>query len=137
LNKKNFVYLDVHSSLERQKENPWFSAAVVERAKRGVLTWASTEINFLIDAGLLRQDASARHTPLDQAVIRFSELTEEGQDFILSQATVKWLGACDKKSNDMLKKGASEEQRLAVYSDPKGLYKRLEKFRKELKERPN
>jgi hypothetical protein len=130
MSQKDFIFLNVPGLLDI-KENSWFSAAAVERAKRGVLTSTSTEINFLIEAGLLRQDASARHTPLDQAVICFSNLTEEGQDFLMSQATVKWLGACDRKSNDMLKRGASEEERLAVYADPKGLYKRLEKFRKE------
>ena len=137
MNRKDFVYLDVHFSFDSHKENPWFSAAAVERAKRGVLTSTSTEINFLIDTGLLRDDASARHTPLDRAIIRFSDLTDEGQDFLMSQATVKWLGACDRKSNDMLKRDASEEERLAVYADPKGLYKRLEKFRKERSARAN
>jgi hypothetical protein len=136
MSQKDFIFLNVPGLLDI-KENPWFSAAAVERAKRGVLTYNSTEINFLIDADLLRQDASARHTSLDHTVIRFSDLTEEGQDFLMSQATVKWLGACDRKSNDMLKRGASEEERLAVYADPKGLYKRLEKFRKERKERAN
>jgi hypothetical protein len=136
MSQKDFIYTNVPGLLNI-KENQWFTADAVARAKRVVIAYISTEIHFLMDTGLLRGDAPARQTPLDQAVVRFSELTEEGQDFIMSQAMVKWLGACDKKSNDMFKRGASEEESLAVYANPKGLYKRLEKFRKERKERAN
>ncbi|MGL4489819.1 MAG: hypothetical protein ACRCU5_10290 [Rhizobiaceae bacterium] len=86
---------------------------------------------FLMETGFLTDTFAGRGLPREQMVIKMSDLTEEGQDFIMSGAHMSWLGALDRKSNDLLKRGASNEERLAVRADPKGLYTRLEKFRKE------
>jgi hypothetical protein len=101
------------------------------RLRRLVAAYVKTEVNFLVATDLIRKDAVARVVPLEEVVIHLSDLTPEAQDFVRSGAIDSWLGACDRKSNRMLAEGATEEERLAVYRDPKGLYKRLEKFRKE------
>jgi hypothetical protein len=126
MNQKDFILLDVAYSLLNAKEEPFTG-----RERKLAATHTATEVNFLIKADLLKADASARSTPLEKTVIRLSDLTEEGQDFVMSQGTVKWLIACDRKSNDMLKKGVLEEERLAIYADPNGLHNRLEKFRRD------
>jgi hypothetical protein len=102
-----------------------------ERMINLVRTYCRTEIEFLRHVGFIRSDSPAFTSPILETVLRLSDMTDEGQDFVMSSATSKWLGACDRKSNEMLKRGASEEERLAVYADPKGLHSRLEKFRKE------
>ncbi len=96
-----------------------------------MLAYTLAQITFLIDTNLLKADAKARGQRHEDVIIRLSDLTPEGQDFIMSGADDSWLRACDRKSNKMLAEGATEEERLDVYRDAKGLYKRLEKFRKE------
>ena len=128
---KDFILLNVPGLLAR-KEIP-----ETGRWKKVALAFSSTKVHFLIDAGLLKEDVPARSLPVDQAVIRLSDLTAEGQDFIMSGADDNWLGACDRKSNKMLAEGATEEERLNVYRDSSGLYKRLEKFRKERTSKSN
>ncbi len=120
MNHLDFIYLNIPR---------WLNHGT-ERERKYAATHNATEIKFLKEARLLRPDSSVWQTPYEQTVVRLSDLTEEGQDFLMSAAISNWLGACDRKSNDMLKKGATEEQRLAIYADPKGLYSRLEKFRK-------
>jgi hypothetical protein len=128
---KDFILKDVAFSIEHARRIIPPKPEAIERAAKATLTLAETEIEFLRRQGLIRSDSKAFISPIEETVLRLSDLTEEGQDFVMSQATVKWVEACSRKSNDMLKRGASEEERLAVYADPKGLHSRLEKFRKE------
>jgi hypothetical protein len=130
---RDFIYLNVPASLANARRVIPLDFASVERELALALTHASTEISFLKRAGLMRVDSASYTVPIAEAVVHLSDLTEEGQDFLMSQAMVKWLAACDRKSNKMLQQGASEEERLAVYADPKGLYQRLENFRKQRK----
>ncbi len=123
----DFVYLDVPFFLEHSLK----VIPPTDRYAKTALAHATTEIEFLRREGLIKMDSVAGSAPVKEVVLRLSDLTEEGQDFILSGATRNWLGACDRKSSDLLKKGASEEARLAVYSDSKGLVSRLERFRKQ------
>lgn len=127
----DFVFLNVPMILTQSECPP------TGRLRRLGAVWTSTQVGFLIDSGLLRDNIQARRVTLDQVILKLSDFTEEGQDFIMSNAIGKWLGACDRKSNDLLKCGASEEERLAVYANPKGLYSRLERFRKARSARAN
>lgn len=126
MNREDFTYLNVEALV-------YGALRVIpptDRHAKSTLAYCTTEIKFFKDAKLLMPEASAWKTPVEQIIIRLHDLTEEGQDFIMSGAVHKWLGACDNKSNRMFtEKAATDEQRLEVYRDPTGLYKRLEKFR--------
>jgi hypothetical protein len=131
MNTKDFIHINVPGRLANYEKPSDI------RLRNLTLAYTLTEVMFLTDAGLLRAEAKVHSQRHEDVVIRLSDLTSEGQDFIMSGAIDSWLGACDRKSNRMLADGATEEERLAVYRDPKGLYKRLEKFRKERKSKLN
>jgi hypothetical protein len=131
---KDFPFLNAQRSLEMWRRPSQVESIGIESAEYyygSTLAWITTLVDFLKDAELLPESAPAWHTPVEKITIMLSDLTEEGQDFVMTAATSKWLGSLDRKSNDMLKRGASNEERLLVGRDPKGLYKRLDKFRKE------
>ena len=107
----DFIYLNVPALLDHYA-NP----SQLWREKVNAL--ASTEISFFVKEGLIRETARALIGSVQDAVIRFSDFTEEGQDFVKSQAVERWLGACDRKGT------------VEAYRDPSGLERRLEKFRK-------
>lgn len=109
---KDFIYLDVAGSLSHYL-NPTLDW------RRRVLAYAATEISFFSQHGLINESAAALRVPAEKAVIRFSDFTPEGQDFIMSQAVERWLGSCDRKGT------------IEAYQDPSGLVQRLNKFRKD------
>jgi hypothetical protein len=123
---QDFIFLDVKGLLDLK----FRSANGAERWKKVAIAFATTKRDFFVETGLLRQGIEARSQSVQDLKLQLSDLTEEGQDFLFWEKD-SWLGACDRKSNDLLRKGATDEERLAVYADPKGLYRRLDKFRKE------
>jgi hypothetical protein len=125
MSEKDFTYLNVKSSIEHALR----VIPPTDRYAKVAFIYSKTEIEFLRREKLIKSDAQAVTAPIEEVIIKFSDLTDVGQDFVMSKATTKWLGACDRKSNDLLSKGASEEERLAVYADARGLEKRLAKFR--------
>lgn len=83
------------------------------------LATAATRLELLQKYALIHSSAPALQVPLDQVVIRYSDYTELGQEFVLSGAIDKWLASCDRK------------QTLAAYADRAPLEKRILKFLKE------
>jgi hypothetical protein len=127
MQRKDFIFLNVPGVIEHALR----VIPPTDKYAKVASTYLCTEVEFLRLQKLIKPTSSANEMQFENLVLRLSDLTEEGQDFVMSGATSKWLAACDRKSNAMLAKGASEEERLAVYADPKGLISRLEKFRKE------
>jgi len=109
---EDFIYLNVPGLLYRYGSNSPQSRAVV-------LAFAKTELAVFIENGLLERSAPAINVPVEEAVVRYSDFTAEGQAFVMSGAVERWLGACDKKNT------------LAAYEDKASLEKRLAKFRGE------
>ena len=132
MTKKDFIFLHVADLLSVEHR----SASEGERWRKLAATFSKTIVSFYLNTGLLKTDPVATLANPEKVVLRLSDLTEEGQDFLLWDKG-RWLGACDRKSNDLLRKGATEKERLAVYADPKGLYRRLDKFRKERASKAN
>src|SRR5690348_203288 len=91
--------------------------------KQIVLAFSSTQIEFFRQNGLLKRDAAVLSVPINEAVIHFSDYTEEGQRFLRSGAVDKWLAACDKNGT------------IAAYRDSSGLDRRLKEFRAKNKQR--
>jgi hypothetical protein len=107
---KDFIYLNVPGLLNRYT-NPspmW---------KEKVIALAETQIRFFQRNGLIRPDSKALNTDVKEVVLRFSEMTSEGQAFIMSQSVERWMASCDKKGT------------VAAYKDEAGLEKRLMQFR--------
>jgi hypothetical protein len=129
--KDNFIFLNVPGLLAT-KENP-----PTGRIQRVMLAACTAKISFFKETGLLRRDSPMQSVAIEEVVLRLSDMTLEGQDFVLSGATSKWLGAVDRKAAKLGSEGATEEEQLAVYRDTKGLYSRLVKFRKERPLRKN
>jgi hypothetical protein len=123
----DFIYLNVKGSVEHALR----VIPPTDKYAKTTLAQLKTEIEFLRSQGLIKSTAAAYKANIENAVIYLSDLTDEGQDFVMSGATRKWLGSCDSKSNRLLSQGASDEQRLAVYQDMSGLMRRLDKFRAE------
>ena len=113
MDQKDFVFLNAEMFIHRKTIPP--SSRWEETAR----SLCRTQIDFFRDYGLLQPDAAVLHAPLDKAIIRFSDFTPEGQEFIMTAATDKWLRACDRK------------QTVEAYKDPSGLIKRLKKFREQ------
>ena len=111
MNQKDFVFLNVEKFIHRPNASPQWQEIARSLTR--------TQIDFFQDYGLLRPDAPALHSPLEGVIIKFSDFTPEGQQFIMTAATDKWLQACDKKKT------------LEAYKDPSGLVKRLKKFREQ------
>lgn len=129
MTKRDILVLSAPMSLNR-KENP-----PTGRWRRLATAFLTTKIEFLRDSGLIRADSNVKNMSFEETEIFASDLTPEGEDFFMALHLYNWLGACDRKSNDLLRRGVSDEERLAVYQDPKGLYRRLEKFRKDRREK--
>jgi hypothetical protein len=120
---KDFIFLNVARSLQAS-EHPYTG-----RQRRLASVYCGSLVNFFNEAKLLKHAAPASGQEFEKLALRISDFTEEGQDFVMLGATDKWLAACDRKSNALLAKGATEEERLKVYADNSGLLKRLAKFR--------
>jgi len=86
-----------------------------------ILALTGTELELLQKYALIKSSAPALQVALDQVVIRFSDYTQLGQEFVLSGAIDTWLKACDRK------------QTLAAYADRAPLEKRIVKFLNEKK----
>ena len=111
MTQKDFIFLDVGSFIHRKVIPP-------SRWEETARSLCQTQIDFFRDHGLLEPHATALHCALEKAIVRFSDFTPEGQEFIMTAATDKWLKACDRK------------QTVEAYKDPSGLVRRLTKFRK-------
>jgi hypothetical protein len=122
---RDFEFLNVPQSIQI-REKPYTG-----RLRALALVYCATQVRFFKEAGLLVKDVPLDDEGLSNVVLRLADFSAEGQDFIMSGAVDNWLGACDRKSNKLLKQDAAESDRLAVYADESGLFKRLEKFRKE------
>jgi hypothetical protein len=123
--RKSFEFIDIPWSLSL-KENP-----PSDRSARIGFTYKNTQIEFLLVAGLLNDDAPVRTMPRNEARVSTDDLTDEGYDFLMSKAMWKWLGTVERRSNDLGRQGGTFEEQLKIYADGSGLYRRLEKFRKE------
>ena len=84
------------------------------RAK--VMAFSKTQLDLFRKHKLIREDAEALHTPVEQVVVRFSDYTPEGQAFVRSGAVDKWLAACDRKGS------------LQAYEDSAPLERRIREF---------
>jgi hypothetical protein len=124
---EDFIFLDVPGNISHALR----VIPPTDRYAKIALVQCRTEVEFLRSEGFIRPTSAAFNAPIEEVVLRLSDLTEEGQDFVKSKALSSWLDACSRKHNEMLRKGASESERLAAYADPKGLITRLAKFRKQ------
>jgi hypothetical protein len=106
---RDFVYLDV-SKLLSHYSNP--TANWAERVR----VLAETQLSFFEVNNLLRSGFE-RPRHITTLVLHFSDFTEEGQSFLMSQAVERWLESCDRKGT------------LEAYRDARGLRSRLAKFR--------
>ena len=104
----DFKYLNVPGSL-CQYANP------TDNRHEITIAIAETELTFFQEYGLLR--THKKPADIGSLVLWYSEFTDEGQAFLLSQAVERWLGSCDRKGT------------VDAYRDPKGLISRLAKFR--------
>ena len=86
--------------------------------RQKVLALTRTQLELLKEYALIQSDASALHVPTDQAVIRFSDYTKLGQEFVLTGAIDKWMAACDRKNSQ------------AAYEEKGPLEKRIVSFLK-------
>ena len=86
-----------------------------------VRAFARTQLDVLRDNNMLRKDAPALQVPIDEAVVRFSDYTPEGQIFVKSGALDRWLSGCDKTNT------------LSAYQDHARLQKYVDKFRNQRK----
>ncbi len=115
MSNKDFIFLNVPGLLSRygaaSDGNP------DEYHRNLILAYTGTQLKFFQKEGLLLKNLEAVELPVNEVVLKFSNFTEEGQKFIMSGATDKWLQSCDKKGD------------LAAYQDSSGLHKRLAKFR--------
>ena len=107
---QDFIFLNVKSLIDHYS-NPSAQWADKVRALAG------TQLSFFQEQGLLRQGFSPVDTPIDDVILRASNFTEEGLEFIKTGATDKWLAACDKVGS------------IEAYKDASGLIKRLKAFR--------
>ncbi|WP_150131443.1 hypothetical protein [Caulobacter mirabilis] len=107
----DFIYLNVPGLLSRY-ENP------TEEWVEKVYSLAQTQISFFVENGLISPSAAVLTSPIETAVLMFSDFSPEGQAFLKSQAVERWLSACDKKGT------------IDAYRDSSGLTSRLAKFRK-------
>ncbi len=103
---EDFIFLNVRDLIERFPYD--------EEEHRAS---CKTHIDFFRDNGLLRPEAPCLATAFEKAVIRYSDFTDEGQRFIMTAATDKWLASCDRKKD------------LSSYADSSGLERRLKTFR--------
>jgi hypothetical protein len=123
--RKSFRFINMPMTLSLQEDPP------SDRRARVGFTYNNTQIEFLMNAGLLNDDAPVRTMPRNEALVTTDDLTDEGYDFLMSKAMSNWLGTADRRSNDLGRQGGTFEERLKIYADGSGLYRRLEKFRKE------
>ena len=124
--RKDFVFIDVALGQTR-KEWPVDTG----RVRRMLLASDFGQIKFLRESGLLQTLSPAFNSPIAETVVWMHDLTDEGQDFVMLQALGKWLDRCDRKATELSKKGATEAEILKMREDSSGLFKRLEKFRKD------
>jgi hypothetical protein len=117
-----FVYIDVQESLHDLERQGRLREVVVTS------THLKTEIQFIKQNELLTENASAWRAQFEHVVIRYKDFVPIGLNFLMFGGVSSWLKNCDRKSNDLLKKGVREEERLAVYSDIFSLQKRFDKF---------
>jgi hypothetical protein len=110
-NDQDFIYLNVPGLLHRygSQSSDWRSV---------ILAHTKTQLTAFVRNGLIKDSAQALRVPHEDAVVRFSDFTPEGQAFLKTGAVDKWLAACDRKKV------------LAAYEDIAALEKRLEKFRR-------
>lgn len=121
MTREDFVFLNVAFSLKRHSVAS--DGSIDQCARELILAYSKTQLEFFKTEGLLKKDARAWALPIEIALIMYSDFTDEGQKFIMTAATDKWLQSCDKKGD------------LASYQDPTGLIKRLKKFRETTKKR--
>lgn len=84
--------------------------------ERKVLAIARIQLELFKKYGLINDSAPALREPLNEVVMRFSDYTAEGQEFVRSGALDKWMASCDRKGS------------LEAYEDPKPLEKRIVAF---------
>jgi hypothetical protein len=81
-----------------------------------VCALARTQLDVFKKHGLLKDTAPALVASLETVVVRFSDYTSTGQDFVKSGARDRWLSSCDR------------DGRIAAYEDCKRLEKRVTSF---------
>lgn len=109
MNGNDYISLNVPGLLTR------FSNPTPEwRAK--VLAFAATQLSTFEEHGLISAGAEALRVPIENAVVRFSDYTALGQQFVKTGAVDKWLASCDRKGE------------MSAYSDPVPLAKRIKAF---------
>ena len=111
MTRPDYISLNVPGLLQRYA-NP------TEQWRQKILALTGTQLEMLKKYALIQSSASALRVPLDQVVIRFSDYTELGQEFVLTGAIDKWMAACDRKNT------------LAAYEDTAALEKRIVSFLK-------
>ena len=108
---KDFVVHKAEWLLELRVDPP------IPEDRETILAMFETMRNFYVDNGLLETGVT-KGGSLENLEFRMSDFNAEGRAFLKSLAVERWLQQGDRK-------GA----RLAYYSDPKPLQKRLAKFR--------
>ena len=109
----DFIYLNVPGLLRRYT-NPspnWHDI---------VCAHSNTQLRIFQQNSLINPNADALKVPINEAVVRFSDLTAVGQAFVKSGAIERWLSACDRK------------QSVDAYRDGASLQRRFDKFLYEL-----
>ena len=125
---EDFVFINVPGG---QKRKEW--PVDTGRVRRSLLAGDTAQVRFFRESGLMLKSSLAFTSRIEETVVWMHDLTEEGQDFVMSQALGRWLDSCDRKASELFKKGAPEETILEMRRDPDGLFKRLEKFRMQRK----
>ena len=100
---KDFTYLNIPSSLDRkvwiklpgEEGGPLLDTAWNERNARQLRSL----VEFFRDNGLLKPGVIREGTDLMALVLRFSDFTEEGQQFIMTDAPGKWRASFDRTPN--------------------------------------
>jgi hypothetical protein len=97
---KDFVYLNIPSLLDRkvwiklpgEEGGPLLDKAWNERNERQLRSL----VEFFRDSGLLRPGIIKGNNDIMTLVLRFSDFTEEGQRFVMTDAPGKWRASFDR-----------------------------------------
>jgi hypothetical protein len=111
VSRPDYISLNVPGLLQRYA-NP------SQEWRQRILALTGTQLELLQKYGLIEGNAPALKAELDRVVIRFSDYTKLGQEFVLTGAIDKWMASCDRKNTQ------------AAYEDRAPLEKRIATFLK-------
>ena len=109
MKRQDYVALNVPGLLQRYA-NP------TEAWQKKILALARTQLDLLKKYEFINSGATAFHVPVEQLMIRFSDYTKLGQEFVLTGAIDKWMASCDRKGNlEAYENKAPLEKRILAF----------------------